>query len=45
VRAIRECSTKSIVLLLYAVGHWLSFIALGVLASQIVVGKFVVSKV
>ena len=45
VRTIRECSPKSIVLLLYAVGHWLSFIALGVLVSQIVVGKFVVSKV
>jgi hypothetical protein len=45
VRAIRECSPKRIVLVLYAVGHWVSFIALGVLVSQIVVGKFVVSKV
>jgi hypothetical protein len=44
-RVIRECSPKGIVLVFYAVGHWVSFIALGVLVSQIVVGKIVVSKV
>ncbi|KAH8674355.1 hypothetical protein BGZ60DRAFT_429373 [Tricladium varicosporioides] len=44
VRVIRECSPKGIILVLYAIGHWISFIALGVLVSQIVLGKTVVSK-
>jgi hypothetical protein len=44
-RALRECSLKDGMVVLYAVGHWLLFIALGVLVSQVVVGKVVVSKV
>ncbi|KAH7333114.1 hypothetical protein BKA65DRAFT_479680 [Rhexocercosporidium sp. MPI-PUGE-AT-0058] len=44
-RILREFSPKDIVLGLFTLGHWISFIALGVLVSQIVVGNLVVSKV
>ncbi|KAH9212741.1 hypothetical protein DL95DRAFT_303675 [Leptodontidium sp. 2 PMI_412] len=44
-RILREFSLKDIVLGLFTLGHWISFIALGVLVSQIVVGNLVVSKV
>lgn len=43
-RALRKCSLKDLLLGMFAIGHWASFIALGVLVSQIVLGKVVVSK-
>ncbi|KAH8659284.1 hypothetical protein BGZ60DRAFT_121531 [Tricladium varicosporioides] len=43
-KVLRECSPKDIVLGIFATGHWILFIALGVIVSQIVLGKVVVSK-
>lgn len=43
-RVWRECSPKDILLMLFTLGHWMIFIVLGVLVSQIVLGKVVVSK-
>jgi hypothetical protein len=43
-RVLRECSPKDILLGLFTVGHWVVFLTLGVLVSQIVLGKVVVSK-
>ncbi|KAH6666348.1 hypothetical protein B0J14DRAFT_201246 [Halenospora varia] len=43
-KVLRECSPKDIVLGIFAAGHWVLFIAFGVIVSQIVLGKVVVSK-
>ncbi|KAH6662277.1 hypothetical protein B0J14DRAFT_707742 [Halenospora varia] len=44
IRVLRECSPKDILLGLFTIGHWVVFIVLGILVSQIVLGKVVVSK-
>lgn len=43
-KVLRECSPKDLLLTLFTLGHWVVFIVLGVLVSQIVLGKVVVSK-
>lgn len=43
-RVIKESSSKDILLALFTVGHWIIFIILGILVSQIVLGRVVVSK-
>lgn len=42
--AFARVTSKSMLLKLFITGHWLVFIALGVLTSQIVIGRTVVSK-
>lgn len=43
-RILRIRAFKDIILGCFVVGHWLLFIALGILVSQVVIGKVVVSR-